>query len=68
MICSINQDPEYFAFQMLAGKRQAGICALGNIQEEIGFVLSFASAHSGFWGGNSVGSAHMAEIREPSSY
>lgn len=40
MICSTNQGRAYFEFQMLAGKRQAGIWALGNIQEENGFVLS----------------------------
>ncbi|XP_058702352.1 uncharacterized protein LOC131582832 [Poecile atricapillus] len=55
MICSINQDPEHFAFQMLPGKSQAGIWALGNIQEEKGFVLSLASAHGRFRGGNSSG-------------
>lgn len=57
MICSINQGPEYFAFQMLPGKSWAGIWALGNIQEENGFVLSLALAHRRSQGGNSWSSS-----------
>lgn len=55
MICSTNQGRAYFEFQMLAGKSQAGIWALGNIQEENGFVLSLCLSPSHPWWGASVG-------------
>lgn len=55
MICSTNQGRAYFEFQMLAGKSQAGIWALGNIQEENGFVLSLRRSPSPPAWGASVG-------------
>lgn len=54
---------------MLPGQSQAGIWALGNIQEENGFVLSLASARSRFRAGNSSGFLPTwPNPREHSSY